>query len=115
MGHTEDMDASSGLPFSYADIKPYAVPRTLEELRGPQHGIVTLPLELAWSGRREYDLDDDYDRVALYKVVLEEGQESDLRRLLNRAILCREWHRIFPARQVRVLWERRFPDLKHAA
>ncbi|WP_187361325.1 hypothetical protein [Phytoactinopolyspora mesophila] len=105
----------SGAPFSYADIKPYAVPSQLEELRGPEHGLVTLPHEVAWGGRREFNLDDDYDRAAMYKIVLEEGQEADQRRLLNRAILRREWRNILPARQVRTLWENRFPELGRAA
>lgn len=77
--------------------------------------MLTLPHELVWSGRREYDLDDEYDRAALYKIVLEEGQQSDLRRFLNHRILRREWRTIAPARRVRHLWEHRFAELRHAA
>lgn len=46
-------------PFSVADVKPYAVPARLDELQGPDHGMVTLPREVAWNGRREFDLDDE--------------------------------------------------------
>ncbi|WP_371779726.1 hypothetical protein [Streptosporangium subroseum] len=109
------MSDKEGLPFSYSDIRPYAVPDSLDELRGPEHGIITLPRELAWSGRREFDLDDNYDRTALYKIVLEEGHREDLHRLLNRALLQHDWPDMIPARQVRTLWERRFPELRHAA
>ena len=35
----------------------------------------------------EFDLDDEYDRAAMYKIVLEEGQEADQRRLLNWRLL----------------------------
>lgn len=107
------MDTKPSERFSVADIKPYAVPATLDDLDGPDRGIVTLPLGVAWSGRREFDLDDEYDRVAMYKIVLEEGQEADQRRFLNRVILRRDWRRLFPARQVRALWESRFPELRH--
>lgn len=112
-GHTGSVDMGLG-PFSVADVKPYAVPARLDDLQGPDHGVVTLPRDVAWSGRREYDLDDDYDRAAMYKVVLEEGQEADLRRLLNWQLLRRDWRSLFPARQVRALWENRFPELRHA-
>jgi hypothetical protein len=50
----------------------------------------------------------------MYKIVLEEGQEADQRRLLNRRLIRRDWRDLFPARQVRALWEDRFPELRHA-
>lgn len=108
------MDTDRSGPFSVADVKPYAVPARLDDLRGPEHGIVTLPCDVAWSGRREFDLDDEYDRAAMYKIVLEEGQEADQRRLLNWRLLRRDRRNLFPARQVRALWENRFPELRHA-
>jgi hypothetical protein len=36
------MDTERPGPFSVADVGPYAVPATLDELRGPDHGVVTL-------------------------------------------------------------------------
>jgi hypothetical protein len=71
-------------------------------------------LELAWSGRRSFDLDDDYDRGAAYKIILEEGREDHFRRYLNARLLRRYWQEILPARQVRALWEGRFPELRRA-
>jgi hypothetical protein len=88
-------------PFSVADVRPHAGPAKLDELQGPDHGVVALPSEVAWSGRREFDLDDEYDRAAMYKIVLEEGQEADQRRLLNWRILRRDWRSLFPARSRR--------------
>lgn len=108
------MDTAGSAPFSVADVKPYAVPARLDDLQGPDHGVVALPHDVAWSGRREFDLDDDYDRAAMYKIVLEEAQETDQRRLLNWRILRRDWRNLFPARQVRALWEDRFPELRRA-
>jgi hypothetical protein len=108
------MSSRKGAPFSYAEIRPYAVAESLEELRGPAHGVLELPQELAWSGRRRFDLDDDYDRAAAYKIILEEGREADFRRYLNAALLRRHWHNILPARRVQALWEGHFPELRRA-
>jgi hypothetical protein len=109
------MSSAGDVPFSYAQVRPYAVAGSLEELRGPVHGSLELPRELAWSGRRSFDLDDDYDRSAAYKIILEEGQEEHFRRYLNEGLLVVHWRRIRPARQVAALWERRFPELAVAA
>lgn len=68
--------SSERAPFGYAEVRPYAVAPSLSELRGPAHGVLDLPHELAWSGRRSFDLDDDYDRAAAYKIILEEGRRS---------------------------------------
>ncbi|MDR0360580.1 MAG: hypothetical protein LBJ87_14100 [bacterium] len=108
------MSSRNGAPFSYAEIRPYAVAESLEELRGPAHGVLELPQELAWSGRRRFDLDDDYDRSAAYKIILEEGREEDFRRYLNGRLLRSHWHNILPARQVQALWEGQFPELRRA-
>ena len=104
-----------GVPFTYAETRPYAVAESLDELRGPVGGTLELPHDLAWSGRRVFDLEDDYDRSAAYKIVLEEGREDDFRRYLNAGLLRRYWRDILPARQVRSLWERRFPELRGAS
>ncbi|MEO3786147.1 hypothetical protein ABGB12_22695 [Actinocorallia sp. B10E7] len=109
------MDVPGGGPFGFAEVKPYALVESLDELRGPAHGEVTLSKSLAWGGRRTFDLDDDYDRVALYKIVLEEGVEEDLQRLVNGRLLRRYWPQIRASRQVRALWERRFSELRRAA
>ncbi|WP_433516072.1 hypothetical protein ACQP2T_11135 [Nonomuraea sp. CA-143628] len=109
------MNAQRGAPFSYADIWPYVVAESLDELRGPVHGVVTLPHELAWSGRRRFDLDDPYDLGAFYKIVLEEGRQEHLRTLLNGEVLRRHWSEFVPARRVRALWEKAYPELRRAA
>lgn len=109
------MKGDSAAPFSYVETRPYEVVGSLGELQGPEHGVVVLPLELAWGGRTEFDLDDDYDRSAVYKIVLEEGGVEHQRQLINGRLLMQHWDEILPARPVRALWERRFPHLRHAA
>jgi hypothetical protein len=102
-------------PFSYAEVRPYEVVDSLDELRGPEHGVLRLPLALAWGGRAEFDLDDPYDRAAAYKIILEEGTRNHLREFINGRLLISVWNEVLPARPVRALWERRFPALRHAA
>lgn len=100
--------------FNYADARPYAVADSLDELKGPAHGWLMLPHELVWSGRRSFDLDDDYDRAAAYKIILEEGRPEHFRELLNGPLLRRRWPSIRPARRVQAMWEQRFPELRRA-
>jgi hypothetical protein len=47
--------------------------------------------------------------------VLEEGAGRHLRQLINGRLLVEHWREVLPARPVRALWERRFPELRRAA
>jgi hypothetical protein len=109
------MNSRQTAPFSYDQIRPYAVAQSLDDLRGPANGVLELPHDLVWSGRRSFDLSDDYDRSAAYKIVLEEGREEHFRRYLNGGLLRRYWPEILPARRVKALWEGRFPELRSAS
>ncbi|NNH75908.1 hypothetical protein HLB23_39680 [Nocardia uniformis] len=102
-------------PFSSAEVKPYEVVDSLAELHGPEHGVLRLPIELAWGGRTEFDLEDEYDRTAVYKIVLEEGTKQHLEELVNGRLLAAIWQQMRPARPVRALWEKQFPQLRAAA
>jgi hypothetical protein len=51
------------VPFTYAEIRPYAVTEPLDELRGPVHGGLKLAHQLAWSCRRRFDFDNDRQRA----------------------------------------------------
>jgi hypothetical protein len=112
IGHSNVMSSQKGVPFTSAETRPYAVADSLEELRGPNEGILEVPHELAWSGRRRFDLSEDYDRAAAYKIVLEEGREEHFRRYLNAGLLLRYWREILAARPVQALRESRFPELR---
>jgi hypothetical protein len=41
----------------YAERRPYVVASSLNDLRGPTTGVITLPHHLDWSGDPHYDLD----------------------------------------------------------
>ncbi|MEU3407684.1 hypothetical protein ABZ766_27575 [Streptomyces sp. NPDC006670] len=92
------------------------LPATLEELAGPAHGTVGLPLHVAWSGLRTYDLDRPRLRMGLYRTVLAEGQHEDLVKLLNRDLLIAQWPilRTLVSRHIRQVWEEAFPELSPA-
>lgn len=109
------MSERTPTPFSFAEVKPYEVVDSLAELHGPEHGVLRLPVELAWGGRTEFDLEDEYDRTAVYKIVLEEGTKRHLRELINGQLLTAIWYQMRPARPVRALWEKQFPQLRAAA
>lgn len=100
----------------YADRRPYAVPGSLEELTGPVGGGVRLPAALAWTGRVEYDLDDDADRIVFYERVLVEAPDIEtITTLLDERVLRASWRRLFLPAAVRRVWEQRFTDLASAA
>ncbi|MFD3873198.1 hypothetical protein [Streptomyces sp. NPDC058623] len=93
----------------YAD----RLPASLGELTGPTSGPVTLPLHIAWSGLRTYDLDRPRQRMSLYRTVLAEGLREDLTGLLDQRLLIAQWPvlRTLISRHVRQVWEDAFPRL----
>ncbi|MGW0538018.1 hypothetical protein [Streptomyces sp. NPDC003032] len=92
------------------------LPARLEDLVGPAHGTVDLPLHVAWSGRRSYTLDQPRSRMGLYRTVLAEGQRQDLISFLNRDLLLAQWPvlRTLISRPARHAWEAAFPELADA-
>ncbi|MFJ9154241.1 hypothetical protein ACIRP7_40780 [Streptomyces sp. NPDC102270] len=86
---------------------------TLDELAGPEGGSVALPLELAWSGLRVFDLDDVKLLLGLYRIVLNNGSTDDFVRYLDQGHLVRHWPilRKMLGHGVRETWEEAFPEL----
>ena len=89
------------------------LPRSLADLTGPDHGRVTLPVRLAWSGLSEFDVDDDKERLTLYRTLIDCGQRYDFVQYVNAELLRRDWPRIrkMTARRVIAVWERLLPEL----
>ncbi|MEV7617063.1 hypothetical protein [Streptomyces sp. NPDC089799] len=92
----------------------HRLPSALGDLAGPCSGTVHLPLHLAWSGLRAYDLDRPRQRMSLYRTVLAEGQHDDLTTYLNGDLLAEQWPvlRTLVSRHVRDVWEETFPQLR---
>ncbi|UQA91488.1 hypothetical protein [Streptomyces halobius] len=93
----------------YAD----RLPASLDDLTGPTHGRVELPLHIAWSGLRTYNLDQPRQRMSYYRTALAEGQRDDLTALLNKGMLVSLWPvlRTLVSRHIREVWEAAFPAL----
>jgi hypothetical protein len=70
------------------------LPASLDDLRGPAAGKVELPVHVAWSGRRAYDVGDDNQRLVLYALLLAEAQREDLEQFLHRESLVSMWPRL---------------------
>ncbi|MCH5677280.1 hypothetical protein [Streptomyces gilvus] len=93
------------------------LPQSLEQLHGPSHGVVELPLHMAWSGMTCYDLDKPRQRMGLYRTVLHEGLHDDMPRYLNHDLLLELWPvlRRLVGRTLRTVWEDAFPQLASRA
>jgi hypothetical protein len=87
----------------------HRIPSSLEDLRGPAAGRVELPLHVAWSGRRVYDVGQEDQRLVLYALLLAEAQRTDLERFVNRESLVSMWPRLrrLLGPHARREWERR--------
>ncbi|WP_407841348.1 transcriptional regulator [Streptomyces sp. DSM 116496] len=90
------------------------LPASLSALTGPVHGVIELPLHVAWSGLRAFDLDQPRQRMGLYRTVLAEGTREDLCRFLNAELLASLWPvlRTLAGPSVREVWEEAFPQLQ---
>jgi hypothetical protein len=85
---------------------------TLDELAGPTHGIVELPLRLWWNPHRGFDLDQHTMLLWMYENVLREAVRHDeLRRFLHGPTLQRVWPELNLPRGVRAAWQSRHPQL----
>jgi hypothetical protein len=93
------------------------LPKSLDDLDGPDHGVVDLPLHVVWSGRTSFPLDRPKAQMSLYRAVLAEGQHDDLTMLLNRRLLLGQWPvlRRLISPYVREAWENAFPELARTA
>ena len=89
------------------------LPATLDDLTGPRHGMVQLPMHVAWSGQTAFNLDLPKACMHMYRIVLAEGQRGDVAAYLNRDLLLKQWPilRNLISRTVRKVWEAAFPEL----
>lgn len=89
-------------------MRDVALPRSLDELRGPTSGAVRLPLRLYWSGPDpesvEWDTGSPDGRRWLYEVVLREGSLDDVCGLVDGRELVRVWDCLYLPRWLRDAW-----------
>jgi hypothetical protein len=67
------------------------LPARLEDLHGPERGIIVLPRHLSWPGMREFDVTDDQVRRSLYGIMLTRGRRADMARFVNARLLRQDW------------------------
>src|SRR5215472_5160997 len=67
------------------------LPASLDDLRGPERGVVVLPRHLCPPGLREFDVADDWHRRSLYGIVLTQGRRNDMARFVNARLLRADW------------------------
>jgi hypothetical protein len=67
------------------------LPASLDDLHGPERGVVVLPSHLARPGLREFDVADDPDRRSLYGIMLTRGRRNDMARFVNARLLRMDW------------------------
>jgi len=86
---------------------PVSLPDRLENLHGPDDGVVRLPLRAHSSGAgpaQAFDLADDAQRAELYEIVLENGGVDDICRYVHAGELRRLWDRMWLSPHVRRAW-----------
>lgn len=89
------------------------LPSSLSNLAGPSSGVIDLPHDLSWSGRRRFDLANPVHRYMYHMTVLTSGVTLDhYTNWLNADLLRTDWSRLGLPRQLRRAWEERFPELK---
>ena len=95
----------------FRDLKPYCAVANLDELRGPESGVIHLPIWVRWQDDRDVDISDLGGARMAYQALLAEGTEEIQAELLNKDVLQRLWPQLHLDQRVRDLWETRFPEL----
>lgn len=91
----------------------FVVADTLDELRGPATGEVTLPNRLLWNRSRPFDLADDERLQSMMRIVLREARsQEDLARFVDRGSLIRLWSTLGLPAHIRAAWEAAHPELR---
>ena len=106
-------DFPAGYRVRFRDLKPYWIVDSLDELRGPYSGTITLSHSVRWLGdRHDVPVDSAGRRAMAYQALLSEGTDEEQARLLNKERLLESWPQLRMDNRVRSLWENRFPVLK---
>jgi hypothetical protein len=100
-------------PAAPRHLRPVIVPCTLSDLKGPESGVVELPVRLYWSGSRRFDLADPHQAADLCEAVLDTAATAaDITAYLNADVLASAWPVLGMSRAKRDARESRFPVLR---
>lgn len=107
----ESVGSQQRLPSRWAGVEA-RLPPVLDQLVGPADGVVELPLDLAWSGDRRFDLADPVQRYLYHMTVLTSAVTREhYTSWLNASLLCGDWSRLRLPRPLREIWQAHFPEL----
>jgi hypothetical protein len=107
----ESADSRPRLPSRWAGVEA-KLPPVLDQLVGPADGVVELPLDLAWSGDRRFDLADPVQRYLYHMTMLTSAVTREhYTSWLNASLLCGDWSRLRLPRPLREIWQAHFPEL----
>lgn len=96
----------------FRDIKPYEVVDSLDDLQGPTHGEVTLPVTVYWSGiRSTFNIENWRDRIIVYSAALSNGRREDIIEFVDRDRLFEAWPYLALDDRVIDLWRGKFPEI----
>jgi len=86
--------------------RPVSVPADVDDPSlDKERGVVELPARVSWSGpTRRWDLSDRRQRAQVYEIVLSEGTDDDIRRLIDVDALLDLWDDMWLAPHVRRAW-----------
>jgi hypothetical protein len=107
----DDAGSKPKLPSRWAGVDA-KLPTSLDHLTGPSGGVVELPVDLAWSGDRNFDLADPSQRYLYHVTVLTAAVTREhYIRWLNAGLLRTDWSRLRLPRPLRAVWQERFAEL----
>jgi len=110
-GSMDDAHGRQKLPSRWTGVEE-TLPASLSHLAGPPGGVVELPHDLAWSGRRSFDLANPVQRYMYHMTVLTSGVTREhYTSWLNVDLLRSEWTSLGLPRPLRRVWEGHFPEL----
>ncbi|MDR0960378.1 MAG: hypothetical protein LBM23_08545 [Propionibacteriaceae bacterium] len=98
-------------PHGFADVIPYSVPDSLDDLHGPVSGVVSVPPHISTAPDPSFDLDNASQRWAMYSAVVRDGTAADHKRYLDSGLLLALWAELNLPKRCREQWVSRFPEL----
>lgn len=111
MGGMDKQGAQPKLPSRWGGVGA-KLPPSLGSLTGPDGGTVELPIDLAWSGDRCFDLADPVQRYLYHVTVLTSAVTAEhYTRWLNADLLRSDWSRLRLPVALRTVWHEHFPEL----
>ncbi|MFD2793428.1 hypothetical protein ACFS27_07685 [Promicromonospora vindobonensis] len=97
--------------YVYADHIPYVTPDSLDDLRGPTSGVVTVGPHIDTSMNPVYEVSNPRRARELYSATVRDGSVVDQVRILDRRLLLWLWPQLGLPTRCRAIWEQKFPEL----